>query len=89
MINVTINGIDYVPRVDMPRFDGERSGAYLRRMRLRRGWSMAQVADACETTQSAIHEIETAKHKPSVAVLAALAGLYNVTLDAIVRGDAK
>lgn len=87
MTTVLVNGIEYAPRLHMPRFCGEKSGDYLRRLRVKRRWSMRYVAEACECHVSTLSDAERGQHLPGIATLVALAGLYGITLDEIVRAE--
>lgn len=86
-ITITVNGTDYVPRIQMPRYCGERSGDYLRRLRVRRVWTIKHVADAIGCCSSTVSDAEAGVRLPGVPMLCAMATLYGVTLDEIVRAD--
>jgi DNA-binding XRE family transcriptional regulator len=62
--------------------DGENS---IRVWREHRGLSASQLADACGVTVSAISQIESAKRKPSLDTLKAMARALAVDIDDLIR----
>jgi transcriptional regulator with XRE-family HTH domain len=63
-------------------------GATLRKLRLRKGQSLQQVADAVDASKAHIWELETGKSRnPSIDLLTRLADHYKVSLASIVGED--
>jgi transcriptional regulator with XRE-family HTH domain len=63
-------------------------GATLRKLRLRKGRSLQQVADAVDASKAHIWELETGKSRnPSIDLLTRLADHYRVSLASIVGED--
>ncbi len=56
-------------------------GTQLKALRLRRGWSVAQLARAAEYTEGAIYHIESGDREPMSSTLAALARALDVSAD--------
>lgn len=63
-------------------------GATLRKLRLRQGQSLQQVADAVGASKAHIWELETGKSRnPSIELLTRLADHYKVSLASLVGED--
>lgn len=68
-------------------------GAAIRRHRERRGMNLRQLAEACRKagrsiSDSQLSKIEREVCRPRPAVLVALAKVYSVELDALIKADA-
>ncbi|WP_260986364.1 helix-turn-helix domain-containing protein [Bordetella genomosp. 13] len=60
-------------------------GAQLRQLRKRRGLSLAEVSSACDVSLGMLSQIERGMSSPSLRALQALSGLYDVSIDALLR----
>ncbi len=59
----------------------------LTRLRLQRGWTQAQLAEALGTTQSVVARLESGRHRPSLATLEKIAQVLDARLE--VRLEAR
>ncbi len=64
-------------------YGGAMNGKVLRRLRLERGMSQKDVADAIGTTQAFVYMLEYGHKQPSVETLTALADLFGVSTDTL------
>jgi transcriptional regulator with XRE-family HTH domain len=63
-------------------------GAKLKKLRLKKGRSLQQVADAVGSSKAHIWELETGKSKnPSIELLTELAKFFNVTVGSLIGED--
>jgi transcriptional regulator with XRE-family HTH domain len=63
-------------------------GARLRRERDKRGWTQREVAEHMHMTTSSITQYETNHHRPPLDIMEALARLFEVPVEYLLRGDA-
>ena len=63
-------------------------GVRMRQLRVKKGYSLQQVADAVGVSKAHIWELEKGRtHNPSLALLRALADLFGVTIGHLVNED--
>jgi len=58
-------------------------GERIRRLRKERGWTQTELADQVGTTKRAIIHYESHGKYPPAPILAAMAGAFNMTMDAL------
>ena len=67
-------------------YDIKRSGAYIRQLRIQRGYTQEMLAVELNIDRSLISHIEAGKRGCSVEVLVRLANLFGVSLDLLILG---
>lgn len=67
--------------------EAERIIENIKRLRKKKGWSQADLAEKTKTTLGHINKMETGKYLPSVDGLIKIANAFEVTLDYLVSED--
>jgi len=62
-------------------------GERIKRLRLERGWTQTELADRVGTTKRSIIHYETHGKYPPAPILAAMAGAFNLTMEALMAPE--
>lgn len=65
----------------------QRFGEKLRTLRMRQGWSMAQLAPTLGVTRAYIGRMERGEKMPNAAMILKIADVFNVSLDHLMRDE--
>lgn len=84
-MSVIINGIEYVPKLQLHHLNGESFGGALRRLRKAAGYSLQKAADEIGCTKSYLWELEKDVAEPGLRMAVKIAEAYGVPLHALAR----
>jgi transcriptional regulator with XRE-family HTH domain len=74
-----------VPKLKSTNHDAVRFGAILRRLRLKRGWTILVAAQRCGMNPNYLGSLEKGGNMPSVETLLEVADVYGMSAADIVR----